>query len=252
MSVCASSMNRMIGVGEAFTSSMTERRRFSNSPLTPAPACSKPRSSVRSCTFFKRVGHVAGGDPQCKTFDHGRLADARFAGQDRVVLAAARENIDDLAHFGVAAQHRIDLFLAGQLGQIRGELIERRRFGIGRDRAARRRPPRRRSAAPGLLRGFGRFGGERRQVAFQLLGGNLRQLGRAVANRPERFRSANSAVSTWPERTAGCCISTRQAPRLRASDRSPRATIPERGRCRSSSASSDFVSSRFTFEASIS
>ncbi len=43
-------MNTMIGFGEAFTSSMTPRRRFSNSPRTPAPACSRPRSSMRSDT----------------------------------------------------------------------------------------------------------------------------------------------------------------------------------------------------------
>ena len=47
---CASSMNMMIGFGEAFTSSMTPRSRFSNSPFTPAPACSSPRSSVRRVT----------------------------------------------------------------------------------------------------------------------------------------------------------------------------------------------------------
>ena len=45
ISVCASSMNMMIGVGEDFTASMTPLRRFSNSPFTPAPACSRPMSS---------------------------------------------------------------------------------------------------------------------------------------------------------------------------------------------------------------
>ena len=42
--VWASSMKRMIGLTEALTSSMTAFSRFSNSPLTPAPACSRPRS----------------------------------------------------------------------------------------------------------------------------------------------------------------------------------------------------------------
>ncbi len=36
--VCASSMKMMIGWGEDLTSSMTGFRRFSNSPLMPAPA----------------------------------------------------------------------------------------------------------------------------------------------------------------------------------------------------------------------
>ena len=48
--VCASSMNRMIGLGEDWTSSITCRRRFSNSPFMLAPACSRPTSSVFSET----------------------------------------------------------------------------------------------------------------------------------------------------------------------------------------------------------
>ena len=43
-------MNRMIGTGDFFTSSINPFRRFSNSPFTPAPACSSARSSVRSVT----------------------------------------------------------------------------------------------------------------------------------------------------------------------------------------------------------
>ena len=96
MSVCASSMNRMIGIGERFTSSMTLFSRFSNSPFTPAPACSSPRSSVWSCTFLSGSRHVAADDAQRQPFDHGGLADARLAGEDRVVLPAAGEDVDDL------------------------------------------------------------------------------------------------------------------------------------------------------------
>ena len=56
ISVCASSMNMTIGVGEAFTASITPFRRFSNSPFTPAPACSRPRSSDISFTVFSASG----------------------------------------------------------------------------------------------------------------------------------------------------------------------------------------------------
>ena len=48
--VCASSMKRMIGVGELFTSSISPRSRFSNSPFTPAPAWRSARSRVRRVT----------------------------------------------------------------------------------------------------------------------------------------------------------------------------------------------------------
>ena len=67
-------MNRMIGCGDALTSSITDFSRFSNSPLTPAPACSRPRSSVRSDDVLQRRRHVARGDAQRKPFDDGRLA----------------------------------------------------------------------------------------------------------------------------------------------------------------------------------
>ena len=61
----------------------------------------------------QRGRHVARGDPQGEALHHGRLAHARLAGQDRIVLAAAGEDVDDLADFSVAAQHGIDVAAAG-------------------------------------------------------------------------------------------------------------------------------------------
>ena len=60
ISVCASSMNRMIGTSDDCTSSITAFRRFSNSPLTLAPACIRPMSSARTLMFF-----IAGGTSPC-------------------------------------------------------------------------------------------------------------------------------------------------------------------------------------------
>ena len=54
--VCASSMNRMMGIGEFFTSAINAFRRFSNSPFTPAPACSSARSRDRTCTLRSTGG----------------------------------------------------------------------------------------------------------------------------------------------------------------------------------------------------
>ena len=54
--VWASSINKIIGVGEDCTSSITDFKRFSNSPLTLAPACSKPKSKVRSAMFCNALG----------------------------------------------------------------------------------------------------------------------------------------------------------------------------------------------------
>ena len=109
ISVWASSMNRMIGVGEACTSSITERRRCSNSPFIDAPACIRPMSSAQSRTSLQRRRHVAGGDALRKAFDHRGLADAGLAGEDRVVLPPAHQHVDDLADFVVAAEDRVHL-----------------------------------------------------------------------------------------------------------------------------------------------
>ena len=49
-------MNRMIGFGEAWTSSMTARRRFSNSPFMLAPAWRSPMSSAQSWTSLRAGG----------------------------------------------------------------------------------------------------------------------------------------------------------------------------------------------------
>ena len=56
ISVCASSINRIIGFGDATTSLITDFSRSSNSPFTPAPACSNPRSSVLTDTCFSDGG----------------------------------------------------------------------------------------------------------------------------------------------------------------------------------------------------
>ena len=104
-------MKRMIGFAEFFTSSIKPFSRFSNSPLTPAPACSRARSSVRSVDVLQHIRHVAVDDALGEAFHHGRLADAGLARQNRVVLPAAREDVDDLPDLEIAAEHRIDLAL---------------------------------------------------------------------------------------------------------------------------------------------
>ena len=63
-------------------------------------------------------GHVAADDAAGQPFDDGGLADARLADEHRIVLGAARQHLDDAADLLVAANHRIELALARQLGQI--------------------------------------------------------------------------------------------------------------------------------------
>ena len=125
--VCASSMNRMIGVGELCTSSITERSRCSNSPFIDAPACIRPTSSMHKSHAAQRRRHIARGDALRKSLDDGGLADAGLAGEDRVVLAPAHQNVDDLPDLVVAAEDRIHLAGFRLGGEILGKAIERRR-----------------------------------------------------------------------------------------------------------------------------
>ena len=58
---------------------------------------------------FQLWGHIARGKTLRKAFDHGGFAHAGFAGHDRVVLAAAHQDIDNLADFAVAAHDRVHI-----------------------------------------------------------------------------------------------------------------------------------------------
>ena len=58
---------------------------------------------------LQRGRHVARDDPLREALDDGGLADAGLAGQDRVVLPAAQQDVDDLADLLVAADDRVHL-----------------------------------------------------------------------------------------------------------------------------------------------
>ena len=92
----------------------------------------RTRSSVRgwmaSSTFHRDFAYIAPDAAQL-------LADAGFTGQDRVVLAAPRQNVHYLANFEIAAQHGVDLPRFRTLREINGVLIQ-----IGRLAASGSRP----------------------------------------------------------------------------------------------------------------
>jgi len=58
--------------------------------------------------FAQRGRHIALRDAYCEPLDDRGFSDPRLAGQDRVVLAPPRQNVDDLADLGVAAEDRVD------------------------------------------------------------------------------------------------------------------------------------------------
>ena len=87
---------------------------------------------------LEHVGHVAFGNPRGQSFDHRGLADAGLAGEDRVVLPAPQQNVDHLPDLGVAADHRVDVAVAGALGEIGRVLVQRR--GLRQARVDRHLP----------------------------------------------------------------------------------------------------------------
>ncbi len=69
--------------------------------------------------------HVAADDAAGQAFDDGGLADAGLADEHRVVLRAARQHLNDAADFLVAADDRIELASARQLGEVAAVALER-------------------------------------------------------------------------------------------------------------------------------
>ena len=82
---------------------------------------------------LQRIGHLAGDDALRQAFDDRRLADARLADQHRVVLGAPLQHLDRAPDLVVAADHRVELAVAGALGQVDRVLLQRLAlaFGLG-------------------------------------------------------------------------------------------------------------------------
>ena len=74
---------------------------------------------------LQALGHVARDDPLGQALDDRRLAHARLADQDRVVLGPPAEDLDDAADLRIAADDRVHLPLAGQLDQVAAVALQR-------------------------------------------------------------------------------------------------------------------------------
>ena len=69
--------------------------------------------------------HIAAYNPLCQPFGDGRLADAWFADQNRVVLRLARQNPDDVSDLAVASNDRVELLRARLFDQVGTILFQR-------------------------------------------------------------------------------------------------------------------------------
>ena len=72
----------------------------------------------------QRLGHVARDDALRQALDDGGLADARLADQRRVVLGAARQDLDDPLDLLLAADDRVELAGADGVGQVDAQLVD--------------------------------------------------------------------------------------------------------------------------------
>ena len=73
----------------------------------------------------QHVGHLALDDHARQAFGNGGLADAGLADVQRIVLAAAAQDLDGAFHLERAADQRIDLAVLRELVEIGGVLVER-------------------------------------------------------------------------------------------------------------------------------
>ena len=96
---------------------------------------------------LERLGHVALDDVLGQALDDRGLADAGLADEDRVVLRAARQDLHDALDLLLAPDDRVELALAGGLGEVAAELVEHQRATT----APRRRTPAAAPAAGRLL-----------------------------------------------------------------------------------------------------
>ena len=71
------------------------------------------------------IGHLAGNDALGQGFGHGGLADAGLTDQHRIVLAAARQHLDQAPDLRVPTDHRIKAAVAGGGGEIAAEALQR-------------------------------------------------------------------------------------------------------------------------------
>ncbi len=174
-------MNRMIGRGRRLDLVDHRFEPVFKLALDARPGLQQSQVQRPQGHVLQRRGHVAGRDAQGKAFDHRRLAHARLAGEDRIVLPPPGQDVDDLPDFRIASQHRIDVPAAGAGRQVDRVLIQCGRLG-GAERLARRRSCRPcRRLGHGRLAGLVRVGDDRGKIPVQRVSRNLLQFPRSLA-----------------------------------------------------------------------
>jgi hypothetical protein len=74
----------------------------------------------------ERLRHIVGHDALGQTLDDGGLADPGFADEHRVVLRAAGQHLHDPLDLFLASDHRVQLVVPRQGGEVAAELVQDR------------------------------------------------------------------------------------------------------------------------------
>ena len=70
-------------------------------------------------------------DAAGETLDDGCFSNAGLADEDRIVLRPAREYLDHAANLFVATDDRVELALAGQVGEVLAIFLQRLELSLG-------------------------------------------------------------------------------------------------------------------------
>ncbi len=91
------------------------------------PGDERPEIERVELLALQRLGHVVVGDRLREALDDGGLADAGLTDEHRVVLGATAEDLHHPLGLAVAADHRVELLVACELGEVAPELVEHER-----------------------------------------------------------------------------------------------------------------------------
>ena len=79
---------------------------------------------------LQQLRNVAGNDALGQSFDDGGFSNAGFSDQHGIVLGPTRQHLYYAAHFLVAPNHRVELALFRQLGQVASVALQRLVLGL--------------------------------------------------------------------------------------------------------------------------
>ena len=112
----------------SFSSLRIPLRRSSNWPRYFVPGDDEREVEREDLPLREEERNAALDDPLREALDDRRLADARLAEEDRVVLRAAREDLDDPLDLLVAPDERVERALLRERGQVARVLGEERQL----------------------------------------------------------------------------------------------------------------------------